>query len=289
MTKDVRTVSFDTDLQIEAYQFDGIVQRFPNHFHDYYVIGFIERGKRYLMCKNQEYIINPGDMVIFNPGDIHTCEQIEDSPLYYRSINIQPDILCKAVYEITGLDYKPYFTKNVIYQSELTNSLKELHGMILKAEKDFVKEELYLFLIGQLNQEIGDTNTESLLLNQDNEFKSVCEYLELNYSRTITLDELCKLEGLSKYHFLRSFTQKKGITPYSYLETIRISKAKKMLEQGVLPVKAALQTGFSDQSHFSNFFKRFIGLTPKQYMRIFMEHDQLEQLALKEDENDTSN
>jgi len=55
------------------------------------------------------------------------------------------------------------------------------------------------------------------------------------------------------------------------LETIRIDKAKKMLEQGLPPMEAALQTGFVDQSHFSNFFKKFIGLTPKQYMKIFME------------------
>lgn len=86
---------------------------------------------------------------------------------------------------------------------------------------------------------------------------------------SITLDDLSKLAGLSKYYLLRSFTKQKGISPYSYLETIRIGKAKKLLEQGVLPVDAALQTGFSDQSHFSNFFKKFIGLTPKQYMNIY--------------------
>jgi len=85
----------------------------------------------------------------------------------------------------------------------------------------------------------------------------------------ITLDDLCKLTGLSKYYLLRSFTKQKGIFPYSYLETIRIDKSKKMLEQGVLPIDVALQTGFTDQSHFSNFFKKFIGLTPKQYMNIF--------------------
>ena len=46
---------------------------------------------------------------------------------------------------------------------------------------------------------------------------------------------------------------------------------KKLLEKGVAPVDAAVTTGFSDQSHFSNFFKEFIGLTPKQYQRIFEE------------------
>jgi transcriptional regulator GlxA family with amidase domain len=83
------------------------------------------------------------------------------------------------------------------------------------------------------------------------------------------LDELAKLTGVSKYHMLRTFTKQKGISPYSYLETIRIGKAKQFLEQGHIPLDVAFETGFSDQSHFTNYFKKLIGLTPKQYQKIF--------------------
>ena len=44
MQKEIRTVCYDDDLHLEAYRFEGIVQPFPNHFHDYYVIGFMEAG-----------------------------------------------------------------------------------------------------------------------------------------------------------------------------------------------------------------------------------------------------
>ena len=57
MKKEVRTVVYDDELHIEAYRFEGIVQPFPNHFHEYYVIGFMEDGERILSCKNQEYTI----------------------------------------------------------------------------------------------------------------------------------------------------------------------------------------------------------------------------------------
>ncbi|MNP71101.1 Bifunctional transcriptional activator/DNA repair enzyme AdaA [compost metagenome] len=88
----------------------------------------------------------------------------------------------------------------------------------------------------------------------------------------ISLNELADLTEMSKYHLLRLFTRQKGISPYRYLETIRINQAKRLLEQGLLPIEVAAQTGFSDQSHFTNFFKKLIGLTPKQYRRIF-NHD----------------
>lgn len=55
--------------------------------------------------------------------------------------------------------------------------------------------------------------------------------------------------GLNKYYLVHSFTKQKGISPYSYLETIRIGKAKKLLEQRIAPIDVALQTSFIDQSH----------------------------------------
>lgn len=76
MSKEIRTVVYDDELRIEAYRFEGIVQPFPNHFHEYYVIGFMEKGERCLSCKNQEYVIKKGDIVLFNPGDNHSCVQL---------------------------------------------------------------------------------------------------------------------------------------------------------------------------------------------------------------------
>lgn len=269
MTQEIRTVKYDSGLKVEAYHFQGIMQKFPNHFHEYYVIGFIEKGRRYLSCKNKEYITETGDLLLFNPRDNHICEQIDGKTLDYRCINIQPDTMSKAVFEITGKEYLPYFTSQVVFHSELVALLRELHQMIMEEEKDFRKEEIFFFLLEQLIQEYTEKEVHAENTSQSTEVKSICEFLETNYMENITLDDLCKLTGLSKYYLLRSFTKQKGISPYSYLETIRIDKAKKLLEQGILPIDVALQTGFTDQSHFSNFFKKFIGLTPKQYMNIF--------------------
>lgn len=44
MNKEIRTICYDEELHIEAYHLEGIVQPFPNHFHEHYVIGFIEDG-----------------------------------------------------------------------------------------------------------------------------------------------------------------------------------------------------------------------------------------------------
>jgi len=139
MQKEIRSVYFDSDLNIEAYRFKGIAQKFPNHFHDYYVIGFIEEGQRYLSCKNKSYNVGPGDLTIFNPSDNHTCEQIDNMTLDYRCINIQLDVMKKIIFEITNKEYIPYFMENVLYNNEIVASLSELHSMIMQEETDFKK------------------------------------------------------------------------------------------------------------------------------------------------------
>ncbi|HBF0311017.1 TPA: AraC family transcriptional regulator [Clostridioides difficile] len=273
MRQEERTVCFDRELKIEAYRFKGIMQKFPNHFHEHYVIGFIEKGQRYLSCKNKEYTTSTGDLLLFNPFDSHTCEQIDDKVLDYRCINIKPEIMKKTVFEITGKNYLPKFNQSVIFRSELVPLLQELHYIIMEEELDFKKEELFFFLIEQLIEEHTEPNLQSNLENTNIEIQAVCDYLENNYAEHIVLDELSAIAGMNKYSLLRNFTKLKGITPYRYLENIRVNKAKKLLEKGVEPIDAAIQTGFVDQSHFTNFFKNFIGLTPKQYQNIFINDD----------------
>ncbi|HBF7897349.1 AraC family transcriptional regulator [Clostridioides difficile] len=273
MRQEERTVCFDRELKIEAYRFKGIMQKFPNHFHEHYVIGFIEKGQRYLSCKNKEYTTSTGDLLLFNPFDSHTCEQIDDKVLDYRCINIKPEIMKKTVFEITGKNYLPKFNQPVIFRSELVPLLQELHYIIMEEELDFKKEELFFFLIEQLIEEHTEPNLQSNLENTNIEIQAVCDYLENNYAEHIVLDELSTIAGMNKYSLLRNFTKLKGITPYRYLENIRVNKAKKLLEKGVEPIDAAIQTGFVDQSHFTNFFKNFIGLTPKQYQNIFINND----------------
>ena len=72
-------------------------------------------------------------------------------------------------------------------------------------------------------------------------------------------------DSASPHSYVRSAVKR------GYLENIRISEAKKLLGQGVPPLETALRTGFSDQSHFTNYFRRFIGLAPGVYREIFLD------------------
>jgi len=267
-----RTAIYDPELMVEAYQFQGVMQAFPNHFHEHYVIGFIERGRRNLKVRGNCHLTAPGDLLLFNPGDNHACEAHDDQPLDYRCINIESAVMAKAAREIFGDERQMQFLQPIVFHCDLIEELRELHTMILRGERGVRKEERFYFLLEQLLRDCAEAGEREPIAEPRAEVKVVCDYLTAHSTEQISLDALSAIAGLSKYHLLRAFTKETGITPYSYLETIRIDLAKSLLRQGKSPAEAGLTAGFSDQSHFSNAFKRFIGLTPGQYRRVFAEN-----------------
>ena len=142
-TGEKRIAIYDPDLRVEAYQFQGVMQAFPNHFHEHYVIGFIERGRRNLTVRGQHLLTAPGDLLLFNPGENHACEAHEGQPLDYRCINIAPDVMAAAAREISGKDVQPQFAQPVVFHCELTEELRELHTRILRQERGVRKEESF--------------------------------------------------------------------------------------------------------------------------------------------------
>lgn len=272
-----RHVYYDHDLKIEAYNLSGIVQKFPNHFHDYYVIGFIEGGRRHLWCKEKEYDTSAGDLILFNPRDSHCCAPIDGEVLDYRAVNIPSGVMAAAVKEITGQEYIPHFTCNVVYQSDITESLHMLYQAVLRHAPRFEKEEALFFLLEQVLAEYAVPAREQDSSSPMPQIQALCTYMEEHFAESISLDTLLAMTDFGKSYLLRCFTRQIGVSPYRYLQTVRLTKAKKFLEQGIPPAEAADMAGFSDQSHFTNFFKEFIGLTPKQYQRIFTDTLQIQE------------
>ena len=263
-----RKIGYDEILKIEAFHLEGIFQPFPNHFHEYYVIGLIEKGKRKLFCKGREYLAAEGDILVFHPGDNHSCMQEDEEELDYRGLNIPKDTMTALVQELTGKGELPGFSQNLIRDQETACCLKNLHELLMARDRDFGKEEKLFFLLEQLLQKYRQPFFEEIPLCRE-EIQEACRFMEENLDKPVSLEQICRYTGLGKSTLLRAFTREKGITPYRYMETLIINRARKLLEEGRSPAEAALETGFSDQSHFTNYFTSFTGISPGSYRDIY--------------------
>jgi AraC family transcriptional regulator len=92
------------------------------------------------------------------------------------------------------------------------------------------------------------------------------ELIEANLGREISLGELARAAGLSRFHFLRSFKRSTGETPYQYVLRRRIETAQTMLREQAMSVEAvAAAVGFSSSTRFIRAFRLKTGVTPGTY------------------------
>ena len=91
-------------------------------------------------------------------------------------------------------------------------------------------------------------------------------HIEENLSEKISLADCAKRARLSKYHFCRYFKKHMGMSPMKYASSLRIMKAKQLLQRDDLSItEVSLSVGFNDYSAFSRCFKEIEGVTPKKY------------------------
>ena len=90
-------------------------------------------------------------------------------------------------------------------------------------------------------------------------------YLEERFASCITLDDLARCAGVSRYHLIRVFSEETGLTPHRYLQAVRANRARDLLAAGVDPAEAAARSGFADQAHMGRVYKSFYGITPGSY------------------------
>ena len=92
------------------------------------------------------------------------------------------------------------------------------------------------------------------------------EYIRKNFTERITGERLAALCGISTVYLRKLFSRITGQSPIGYLHTLRIAKAKKMLESDYRSLtEIALALGYADIYSFSKAFKSRTGLTPTAY------------------------
>jgi AraC family transcriptional regulator len=100
-------------------------------------------------------------------------------------------------------------------------------------------------------------------------FARVRDFIELNLGEAISLEDLARVAGVSRFHFARQFRAYTGESPMGYLVRTRVERAKTLLRDSharVVDISAEL--GFADQSHFGRTFRRMVGMPPSAYARV---------------------
>jgi AraC family transcriptional regulator len=95
------------------------------------------------------------------------------------------------------------------------------------------------------------------------------EFVEENLDGDLSLTRMAAEAAVSPVHLPQAFKAAIGQSPHQYVLRRRIESAKELLRTSDVPIaEVALSTGFSSQSHLSNWFKRVVGVSPATYRRM---------------------
>ena len=112
---------------------------------------------------------------------------------------------------------------------------------------------------------VGYFSRNSPATNKDL-MEEVKVYLETHFASSMTLQSISERFYIHPNYFSRRFKEKQGQTFVDYLTAIRMKKAMDWIQETDLQVQQiANKVGFEDASYFTSVFRKFYGLTPKQY------------------------
>lgn len=175
--------------------------------------------------------------------------------------------LCADFYDTYAKTGSPKFTKVTCPSFEM------MQFQILQTTQKIYPYQEYRIncLIDLLLSELL-SSTENMVDNNqiDNSdiIAALLDYIHTNYSEDIVFEKLAKDFGISRTLLFENFKRYTGFTPGNYLLQIRIKQARFLLTTSVCSIEeVATHTGFKDAGHFSQIFKKEVGITPLKYRK----------------------
>lgn len=254
---------FRDSLGIEVVYGKHVTHDFSRHTHRTLCIGVIEDGMRTLLCRGNEYKVIPGQIFLIPPNEAHSCRPALESHTY-RLLLLSSDVLRMILPNFD--EENNVFYRLVLEDKDLFEQLLKLHLILDSSETSFIKQSLVVSVVGDVVEQCVDRQHNLKIRHKQHEsIKRAQEYIEEHYEENFSLDDIAAHVYLSPYYLIRVFSRIIGIPPHIYQQQVRIRHAKEMLIHGFSLAEVATRTGFADQSHFSNVFKKIVGVTPGGY------------------------
>lgn len=244
-----------------------IQHSYARHTHDYYVLCVIEQGYQSFTHQGSKQWTPPGGLILINPDEVHTGEAVNRDGFQMRSLYPTTCHLQRAVYELTGRQQPlPFFKQVRVDAAWASATLVAAHKALAQPESALAAESCFLWTLVQMVKQYADLRIGEQRLGQERAaIQQARRYIDDYFDQGVTLTQLAEQVALSPYYLLRAFRAEVGMPPHAYLESVRIRHAQRLIESGVPLAQVAADVGFSSQSHFTNRFKQFIGVTPGQY------------------------
>lgn len=271
---------------IECFTFDSTKESFPvkSHWHYYMELLYITQGIAKVYSNNDEYLVHSGEMILFHPKTIHSIFSEDDKPLIMTGIKLdisRMNMISNYSPKLRSIFRFAEIRKlSTVFRAEDTTQIRaaEIIQCCLteyRAKRYFydaiIHSELSNLLIAILRcwQDKGFViGSEIYAEDKKYDIYNITEYIDENMNSNLQVTDIASKCKMSYSHFAKKFRLLYQESCKSYIENIRIHKAKDYLMFTNFDITyISLELGFSDSSHMIKAFKKATNLTPGEYRK----------------------
>ncbi|MBQ4155693.1 MAG: helix-turn-helix transcriptional regulator [Clostridia bacterium] len=222
---------------------------------------FVNSSARITDSKNRVLIVEKNQLAYMPKGIEYTVEFFDTAPNRTDTIVMHFDMKDIKGNDIAPADHPVLCLKNVDIQTSVD---------IKEAAEEFQKSLTCIpeitALIYKIFAIVSKKRRKSTVKHKFSYIKEGIELLESDSNKPI--DEIAKICGVSEGYFRKLFREYSGDNPIDFRQKHRIEKAKQMLLLDTFTIgEIAQELHFSDIYHFSKTFKKFVGVSPKNFLK----------------------
>lgn len=271
------SLTTETPIHIDRIKRTSSFTMPEDHMHPYCEFYYVLQGNSRFFVNDTFYSLKQGDIMFiasnalhhtFYPNKNNICERFV---VYFTPHSLSSNL---ALDPNEILNFLSSSHKISILPSH-TQSLELLLNQMLNESKfqdsysyGLLHSYLETLLLLTLRHQDSFPLEEDLLSDTDINLQTAARYICENYNKNITLEETAAIACLSPTYFSRKFKAVTGLGFKEYLNYIRIKEASEALITSSSSITdIALNCGFSDGNYFKDVFKKFHGVSPRQFRK----------------------
>ncbi len=222
--------------------------------HKYDELVYFISGCGTTTIKDKTYKYKAGDFAFYKAGTPHD----ENDP-----------VSCDIIWLHFSFDVDNIKLKQGVFcdsDGKLLANLQDLRK--LSIEQNEYKNQLTEIALAKIIVTAAQTQNSATDSYSRTNWDKILKFIDYNINEQIDFAALAKENHYSYDRFRHLFAERFGLSPYAYLTSQRIEHAKRLLKNSDSSITdIAFDCGFNSSSQFSNIFKKYIGVTPKEYKR----------------------
>jgi len=243
----------------------GPTDRSYDELHPAMSVAMVLRGTFTYESAGRVVLMTPGSILIGNAGECYQCRHehaVGDRCISFHVSHEMVESVAKDLRRLTDAS----FVNLRIPPRAATLPIVSRAQCLLRYPDSIFAEETMIAAVGAALRAGRDSTEARIPLRHLPRVVEIARYLDNHSASPHTLASLAHAVGLGPHHFLRTFRQLTGVTPYAYLLQRRLHRAADLLAEGADNVLGvALAVGFGDLSEFTRQFKLLFGRPPAAY------------------------